>query len=188
MFQNSELQESPASSLSARTASLQNLAPPGSHSESLPPQPPPSNSSRTNISLVNAPAFIRACKLEGSQTFQLSCAFPEILGRSVKTEDKPVDLSYIPAEYHDYADVFSKRKANILAPHRSYDLKINLEEGTSPPWGPIYSLSATELQALREFLDEHLNNGFIQPSRSPHKAPVLFVCKKNGSLRLCVDF
>ena len=52
-----------------------------------------------------------------------------------------MDLSSIPSEYHDYADVFSKSEANTLPPHRPYDLKINLEEGTSPPLGPIYSLS-----------------------------------------------
>jgi hypothetical protein len=49
-------------------------------------------------------------------------------------------------------------------------------------------LSPAELTALREFLDEHLSLGFIKPSRSPHGAPVLFVKKKDGTLRLCVDF
>ena len=52
----------------------------------------------------------------------------------------------------------------------------------------MYSLSAKETEALREFIDEHLNIGFIRPSRSSHGAPVLFVRKKDGSLRLCVDF
>ena len=52
----------------------------------------------------------------------------------------------------------------------------------------MYSLSAKETEALREFIDEHLNIGFIRPSHSSHGAPVLFVRKKDGSLRLCVDF
>ena len=46
----------------------------------------------------------------------------------------------------------------------------------------------TELTALREFIDEHVRNGFIRPTRSPWGSPVLFVKKKDGSLRLCVDF
>jgi hypothetical protein len=90
--------------------------------------------------------------------------------------------------YHEFTDVFSKSKANTLAPHREYDLKIDLEEGTHPPLGTLYSLSLSELEALRTFLDEHLANGFIRPSSSAHAAPVLFVRKKDGSLRLCVDF
>ena len=73
-------------------------------------------------------------------------------------------------------------------PHRKYDLKIDLEEGTSPPLGTIYSLSPVELEALRTFIDENLCTSFIQPSSSPHAAPVLFIKKKDGSLQLCVNF
>jgi len=97
-------------------------------------------------------------------------------------------MNNVPEEYHDFADVFSKSKAGKLADHRPYDLKITLDEGTSPPFGPIYSLSQEELAALRKFIDENLTTGFIRPSRSPHGAPVLFIRKKDGSLRLCVDF
>jgi len=79
-------------------------------------------------------------------------------------------------------------KAETLPPHHSYDLKINLEEGVQPPVGPIYSLSASEQETLKEFIEENLNMGFIQLASSPHNAPVLFVKKKDGSLHLCVDF
>ena len=104
------------------------------------------------------------------------------------SDTTPPDLSSIPEEYHDFADVFDKAKADKLASHRPYDLKINLDEDSTPPLGQMYSLSPTELVALREFLDEHLANGFIRPSRSPYGAPVLFAKKKDESLRLCVDF
>jgi hypothetical protein len=99
-----------------------------------------------------------------------------------------VDLEGVPAKYHDFADVFSKQKANKLAPHRSYDLKIDIDKGTYPPLVPIYPLSQSELSAVREFLDEHLSIGFIRPTKSLYGAPVLFVKKKDSSLRLCVDF
>ena len=94
----------------------------------------------------------------------------------------------VPECYHDFADVFSKSKAKNLAPHRDYDLKIEIEDGAKPPLGPIYPLSESELVALREFIDEHLAMGFIRSSKSLFGAPVLFVKKKDGSLRLCVDF
>src|ERR1700723_693094 len=100
--------------------------------------------------------------------------------------EKLIDLTSVPEEYHDFADVFSDVKANKLPPHRPYDLKNNIEEGSTPPLGPIYSLLKTELEALREFLDENIANGFIQPTRSPYGAPILFVKKKGGALRLCV--
>jgi len=94
----------------------------------------------------------------------------------------------VPPEYRDYTDVFSKVKASELPPHCNYDLKIDLEEGTSPPLGTLYSLSPVELSALRTFINENLNTGFIRPTASSHAAPVLFIKKKDGSLRLCIDF
>jgi hypothetical protein len=77
-------------------------------------------------------------------------------------------MSSVPEEYYDFPDVFSKAKADKPADHRPYDLKIDLEEGAAPPLCPIYSLSQSEVQSLREFIDEHLNMGFIRPSLSPH--------------------
>jgi len=97
-------------------------------------------------------------------------------------------MSGVPEEYHEYADVFSKERADTLPDHRPYNLKIDLEDGAEPPLGRMYSLSQTEVQALREFLDENLRIGFIRPSKAGHGAPILFVKKKDGSLRLCVDF
>jgi hypothetical protein len=94
----------------------------------------------------------------------------------------------IPPEYHDYLHVFSKQKADILPSHRPYDHKIQLVDGATPPLGPVYSTSEAEQLALREYLAENLSKGFIRQSKSPAGAPILFVKKKDGSLRLCVDY
>jgi len=102
--------------------------------------------------------------------------------------ETPVDMSTVPEGYHDLADIFSKSKAGKLADHQPYNLKITLDEGTSPPYCPIYSLSQEELAALHKFIDKNLVTGLIHPSHSPHGAPVLFIQKKDGSLQLCVDF
>jgi len=83
---------------------------------------------------------------------------------------------------------FSAKLKEVLTPHRPYDLKINLEEGAQPLVDPIYSLLASEQEALMEFIEKNLNMGFIQPTSSPHGALVLFIKKKDGSLHLCVDF
>jgi len=142
----------------------------------------------------------RICQEAGSETFLLSLrsiqrtpnpfhTSPDQLEAKAASTAQPEDtLSRVPQEYHEFHDVFSGEKANALAPHWPYDLKINLEEGMKLFHGPIYSLLPLELTALREFLEENVWNGFICPSKSPWGSLVLFVKKKDGSLHLCIDF
>ena len=159
-----------------------------------PPEPtPPTPTSDApksvpQVSVVNAAAFARACRLPGSESFTLNLSATSVLGRATSVSGTPPDLSGVPPEYHEFADVFSKTKADILPEHRPYDLKITLEEGATPPLGPIYSLSKIELDTLRDYIEENLRSGFIRPLNSPCGAPVLFIKKKDGSLRLCVDY
>ena len=166
---------------SAPTASLSLDSP-------LTPNSPPS--SAPYISLIGTAAFAHASKLPGATNFTLYICAEDAKLRSAATSP-PVDtpnMAGVPTTYHNFADVFSKAKATTLAPHREYDLHIDLEEGASPPLGTVYSLSQTELGVLQMFIDEHLSYGFIKQSTSAHGAPVLFVCKKDGSLHLCVDY
>ena len=93
----------------------------------------------------------------------------------------------IPSEYADLAEVFSEAKANQLAAHGAQDHSIEIEGG-QPPWGPLYNLSCSELATLRDYIKTNLEKGFIRPSKSSAGAPVLFVKKKDGTLRLCVDY
>ena len=130
------------------------------------------------VSFINTTAFTHLSKMDDTQVYQL------FLSDKSTPDDAPVNMTGVPLDYHNFTDIFSKTHACMPALHRPYDLKIELEEGTSPPFGPIYSLSQSELKSLWEFLDKHLTMDFIHPSRSP----VLFACKKDGSLHLCVDF
>ena len=94
----------------------------------------------------------------------------------------------VPKQYHAYLDVFSEAGANTLPPHRKYDLEIPLIPGAKLPWGPLYSMSGVELEAMREYIKTNLANGFIRPSKSPAAAPVMFVKRPDGKLRLVVDY
>jgi len=107
--------------------------------------------------------LLKACKLDGSEVFQLNWPWPELCAHLANLTfiSNPVYLDGIPKDYHDFADVFSNVKADTLAPHSPYDLKITLENGVSPPQPLLYSLSTLELETLWEFLDEHLDNSFI---------------------------
>src|SRR5258708_16739188 len=142
----------------------------------------------------------RICQEVGSKMFLLSPSgiqrtpnpfhtSPDQLEAKAASTAQPEDtLSRVPQEYHEFCDVFSGEKANALAPHWPYNLKINLEEGMKLFHRPIYSLLPLELTVLREFLEENVWNGFICPSKSPWGSLVLFIKHKDGSLHLCIDF
>ena len=74
-----------------------------------------------------------------------------------------------------------------LPPDRAIEFVIELIPGTEPISIPPYRMAPAELRELKAQLEELLSKGFIRPSISPWGAPALFVKKKDGSLRLCID-
>ena len=162
------------------------------------PQPAPSVSlraaaARIPISFITEPAVRLLTRLPSSILCSgLIKSLPAHAASSSNANPSKIEIEMlrpnVPTEYHDYLDVFSKSKGTTLPPRCSYDHKIELEDGATPPFGPIYSLSEVEQLALRQFLDENLSNHFIRPSQSPSGAPILFIKKKDGSLRLAVDY
>jgi hypothetical protein len=96
-------------------------------------------------------------------------------------QSKPTPVK-LPKKYKDFVDVFEKNNVDQLPAHCPYDCLIDLEEGHSSPFGPIYGLSEPELQALHDYFTENLAKRFVQHSKFPTGAPILFVKKKDGSL------
>ncbi len=113
----------------------------------------------------------------------LVSAVPAVSSVSV-FQDEPGDLSGVPEEYLDLRVVFSRSRATSLPPHRPYDCSIDLLQGTMPPRRRLYSLSASEREALEKYLTAEI----IVPSSSPAGAVFFFVKKKDGSLHPCIDY
>ncbi|GJW03065.1 putative reverse transcriptase domain-containing protein [Tanacetum coccineum] len=87
----------------------------------------------------------------------------------------------------EFADVFPDELPG-LPPAREIEFGIELIPGAEPISKAPYRMAPVELKELKEQLQEMLENGFIRPSVSPWGAPVLFVKKKDGSMRLCIDY
>ncbi|KAJ1021949.1 hypothetical protein NDA18_005186 [Ustilago nuda] len=102
--------------------------------------------------------------------------------------DKKVTAADIPKPYQHLHNVFDEVEADKLPQHTKHDLHLELMEGSRPPHGPLYLKGPKEMSELRKYLDKNLAKGFIPPSKSPARSPVLFVLKKDGGLRLCVDY
>jgi hypothetical protein len=97
--------------------------------------------------------------------------------------ENPKDVPIVK-EYHD---VFPEELPG-MPPHREIEFVIDLAPGTAPIAKRPYRMAATELAELKSQLNELEQKGYIKPSSSPWGAPVLFVKKKDGSMRLCVDY
>ncbi|KAL0549335.1 hypothetical protein IC582_013816 [Cucumis melo] len=130
-------------------------------------------------SLPQVISAIRASKLLSQGTWG-------ILASVVDTREVDVSLSSEPV-VRDYPDVFPEELPG-LPPHREVEFAIELEPGTVPISRAPYRMAPTELKELKVQLQELLDKGFIRPSVSPWGAPVLFVKKKDGSMRLCIDY
>ena len=132
------------------------------------------------IALVNAEEFEAECFKSNATAYMIAITDVDVTGNEVNA------IPVIPSEYADLAHVFSEDAANTLPEHGPHDLQ--LETTGTPPFGPLYNLSQNELEVLREYITDNLAKGFIQPSTSSAGAPVLFIKKKDSSLRLCVDY
>src|SRR5258708_27234479 len=91
---------------------------------------------KIDIHMVSALTMTKLCKDPGTPAFMISLA-NLILSQATAANT----LDSIPDECHDFCNIFSGEKVGTLAPHRPYDLQINVEEGAKPIHRPIYSLS-----------------------------------------------
>ena len=97
----------------------------------------------------------------------------------MRLEDIPV--------VREFPDVFPDDLPG-LPPDREIDFQIELASGTEPISRAPYRMAPAELKELKVQMEEMVNKGFVRPSTSPWGAPVLFVKKKDGSMRLCIDY
>jgi hypothetical protein len=88
----------------------------------------------------------------------------------------------------EFLDVMPDELPEDLPPRRRVDHAIEMIPGVEPPAKAPYRMTHEELKELKVQLEELLAKGYIKPSKSPYGAPVLFVHKKNGTLRMCVDY
>jgi hypothetical protein len=88
-----------------------------------------------------------------------------------------------------YKECFSKEKALTLPPHRGkFDFRVDLKEDVLPPSSKTYNLTGQEKVAMKQWIDDNVAQGFIRPCHSPYAAPCFFIKKKDGELRLCMDY
>ncbi|GBG76352.1 hypothetical protein CBR_g22099 [Chara braunii] len=129
---------------------------------------------------LSAPAFARLVKKEKLEE-QVFVAYVRPV--TEPTEEKPMDPA-IAKLLEEFKDLTEPPIGVVPRPIQHH---IEIEPGSRTPKGAVYRMSPRELEELHKQLDELLEKGWIRPSSSPFGAPVLFVPKKEGELRMCID-
>ncbi|GJV32972.1 putative reverse transcriptase domain-containing protein [Tanacetum coccineum] len=106
--------------------------------------------------------------------------------KKVKDKSKEKRLEEVPI-VQDFPEVFPEDLPGI-PPTRQVEFQIDLILGAAPVAQAPYRLAPSEMKELSDQLKELSDKGFIKPSSSPWGAPVLFVKKKDGSFRMCIDY
>ena len=88
----------------------------------------------------------------------------------------------------EFKDVFPDQLPFGPPPRRTVDHEIDTLPGEAPPHKSPYKLSTAELDELKRQIDVLLEQGWIRPSSSPYGAPILFIPKKDGKWRMCIDY
>ncbi|GJS69321.1 putative reverse transcriptase domain-containing protein [Tanacetum coccineum] len=135
---------------------------------------------RTRLNIISC-TKVQKYLLKGSHVFLAHVTTKEIEDKSEKKRLKDVPIvKYFP-------DVFPEDLLG-LPQTRQVEFHIDLVPGAAPVARAPYRLAPSEMKELADQLQELSDKGFIRPSSSPWGAPVLFVKKKDGSLRMCIDY
>ena len=150
------------------------------------------------IDYAQLPVVIKTNKARQAQFTRAVKACGRRMKLRVATQTKASQLAeqnqtkttpQLPKEYQRHAQVFSEQKAQRFPESRPWDHAIELKkDAPSTLPGKIYSLTQSEQKALQEFIKEHLQKGYIRPSKSPYAAPFFFIKKKDGKLRPVQDY
>lgn len=137
-------------------------------SEVFPPHPVSRLSCGPGVPLADPSQldWITHTILEWGPTCHATCLF--------SSPHSTLELSQFPPEYYGLSEVFMKKRATVLPPHRSYDCAVDLLSGTCPPRRRIFSFSGPECVAMDQDIKEALSYGFIRLSSSPTGASCFF--------------
>ncbi len=159
-----------------------------------------STSGSMNIAMIKTATYRMLVKRSDVKTFAVIVLKIDRLITTVKNKLEEVnlhELSHVEIleeikvklffEYHDYLDVFDRTMINQLSSHRFYDHKIELIDEEMLLQSRLYQMFNHKLQKIKKYLIDHLNKEFIFFSFASYVSLILFIEKKDESLRFCVD-
>ncbi len=154
-----------------------------------------------NIAMIETAAYRSLVKRSNVTTFAIIITKIDRLLKTARNKLEDVNIQELSHEeilkevkaklsskYHDYLDVFDRAMTDQLFSHRFYDHKIELINKKTSSRSRLYYMSDYKLQKMKNYLIKHLNKDFISSSSASYASLILFVEKKDDSLRFCVDY
>ncbi len=154
-----------------------------------------------NIAMIEISAYKLLVKRSNVTTFMIIITKINWLLKTARNKSEDVNLQELSHEkilkevkaklslkYHDYLDVFDWAMTDQLFSHHLYDHKIKLIDEKTSSWIHLYHMFDYKLQNMKNYLIKHLNKDFISFSSASYASLILFIEKKDDSLRFCVDY
>ncbi len=154
-----------------------------------------------NIAMIETAAYRSLVKRSNMTTFAIIITKIDRLLKTARNKLEDVNLQELSHEeilkevkaklslkYHDYLNVFDWAITDQLFSHHFYDHKIELIDERIAFRSRLYHMSDYKLQKMKNYLIEHLNKDFISSSSASYASLILFIEKKDDSLRFCVNY
>jgi len=154
-----------------------------------------------NIAMIETAAYKSLVKQSNVTTFAIIVIEIDRLLKTARNKSEDVNLQKLSHEeilkevkaklsskYHDYLDVFDRAMTDQLFSYRLYNHKIELIDEKTSSRSHLYHMSDYKLQKMKNYLIKHLNKDFISSSLISYALLILFIEKKDDSLRFCVDY
>jgi len=154
-----------------------------------------------NIAIIKTAAYKSLVKWSNVTTFAIIITKIDRLLKTARNKLEDVDLQKLSHEeilkevkaklsskYHDYLNVFDRAMTDQLLSHRFYNHKIELTDEKTSSWSCLYHMFDYKLQKMKNYLIKHLNKNFISFSSISYASLILFIEKKDDSLRFCIDY
>ncbi len=154
-----------------------------------------------NIAMIETAAYKSLVKWSNVTTFAIIITKIDRLLKTARNKSEDVNLQELSYEkilkevkaklslkYHDYLNVFDRAMTDQLSSHHLYDHKIELIDKKTSSWSHLYHMSDYKLQKMKNYLIKHLNKDFISSSLASYASLILFIKKKDDSLRFCVNY
>ncbi len=154
-----------------------------------------------NIAMIKTAAYKSLVKWSNVITFAIIITKIDQLLKTARNKSEDVNLQELSHEeilkevkaklsskYHDYLNMFDRAMTDQLFSHCFYDHKIELIDEKISSWSRLYHMSDYKLQKIKNYLIKHLNKDFISFSSASYASLILFIKKKNDSLRFCINY